>query len=140
MNEPSSLDEFEREEAEVLQKQIELDQVLRLEYWRSIMSTGGGRQVMFELLSAASVFGEPWSPDPHATAYNCGRASVGRQVLALIMASDEHMYLLMMREANERLAFQQQSHRDRALRRQRYESGWRPGDDDPPVDPGNRDE
>ena len=72
------------------------------EVMRSIMITSPGRAWMFRKLVRLHIYSNPYSANPHDTAFSCGELNIGQMLVAEIDRACPDMYLLMMREANER--------------------------------------
>src|ERR1700722_18103433 len=63
------------------QKQIEKRGVeLRRRTIQMLMATDQGREWLYDLLHGCNVFGTPFNPDTHATAFNCGALYIGRKL------------------------------------------------------------
>lgn len=82
------------------EKRSKLAENNRIAYLRQIMQTLSGRAFMHEWLTDCSMFHEPFSPiSPYATAYNCGKQSIGRRLFDDIFTHCPAEYALMMQEA-----------------------------------------
>ena len=72
---------------------------------RDIMATGQGRFWIWNLLSAAHVFGEvvDWTPEvgTRITDFNLGEQNVGKRVLAQIARVCPDSYVQAMKEASD---------------------------------------
>ena len=68
----------------------------------SIMGVADGRAYVYDLLLYCHVFDQPFSPDPHLTAFGCGQLDVGQLIFRKIHAICPDEYIQMMREANAR--------------------------------------
>ena len=68
----------------------------------SIMSTGPGRAYMWRRLEAARVFSTTYSDDTHRMAFQEGERNAGLQLLNSLMQFCPDLFILAMREANER--------------------------------------
>lgn len=87
------------------EKRAKLDENNDIAYLRQIMGTLPGRAWMYRLLTDCQMFHEPFSPhSPYATAYNCGRQSVGRRLFDNVFSRTPSEYALMMQEAQAKEA------------------------------------
>lgn len=65
---------------------------------QGIMATPGGRAWMHRYLVSCAVFQRTFDPNPHFTAFNEGRRSIGLSLLDDVMRASPDMYIQMMRE------------------------------------------
>jgi len=68
----------------------------------SIMGVADGRAYIYDLLIYCHVFDQPFSPNPHLTAFGCGQLDVGQVIFRKIHKLCPDEYIQMMREANAR--------------------------------------
>jgi hypothetical protein len=66
------------------------------------MGLASGRSYIYDLLIYCHVFDQPFSADPHHTAFGCGQLDVGQLILRQIMRICPDLYVQMTREANAR--------------------------------------
>ena len=66
-----------------------------------LMSTDQGREWLYDILNSCNVYGTPFNPDTHATAYNCGALFIGRSLENDILNFSADSYAIMRREALE---------------------------------------
>lgn len=67
-----------------------------------LMSVSNGRHWVYDRLSAAQVFTDPFSPDPYIHAYNAGRRAEGIALFNDLITYAPESLQLMMQEADER--------------------------------------
>lgn len=65
------------------------------------LATEAGRAVCWGLLERAGVYRSIWTPNAEIH-YRAGRQDFGHELMALILAADEDLYLTMEREARSR--------------------------------------
>jgi hypothetical protein len=68
---------------------------------RAVLLTPAGRLVMWELLSRAGIFKSVFTPSAQIY-YQAGKQDFGHELMALLIACDEELYLTMEREARAR--------------------------------------
>lgn len=77
----------------------------RAEYFRAALvatlKTAEGRAVIWELLDLAGVYRSIWVPNAEIH-YRAGRQDFGHELMALVLAAGEDLYLLMETEARAR--------------------------------------
>lgn len=73
------------------------DAILR-EALTGIMQTPSGRSWIKSVLDRCRPYQTPFSPDPIRTAFNCGEANIGLQLIAELHAASSDLYLQMMKE------------------------------------------
>lgn len=66
------------------------------------MSDKEGRAWFYDLLVRCHIYQNPFSTDPLRMAANCGEMNIGQQVLIEIEGADPQLYLLMLKEGNEK--------------------------------------
>ena len=69
---------------------------------RSVMDTKSGRLWFFDLLTSCHIFDSSFAMEAIAMAFKEGERNIGLQILRDLMRACPDMYVLMMREANER--------------------------------------
>lgn len=108
------------------EKRSKLEANNRVAYLRQIMQTLPGRAFMHEWLTRCSMFHEPFSPvSPYATAYNCGRQSIGRQLFDDVFSHCPTEYALMMQEAQAKdLADDRRNDASASQQPGRQNPGW----------------
>lgn len=66
---------------------------------KSVLDTEAGRNVMWALLERIGIFTEPFCGEQtHQSAFEMGRRSVGRMMLAHILDADKDAYAKMLAE------------------------------------------
>ena len=78
-----------------------LEREKQVEELRVILSTKGGRNVIWRLLSMAKLFNDPIG-DTNDIMRQIGAQCIGRLILAEVFTSDPNAYILMQQEAKER--------------------------------------
>lgn len=69
----------------------------------ALLKAPNGRKALWWLLEIGQIGRQPFSTDPHRTAFECGQLNVGQQVLARITSVSPEGYMNMMKEmADER--------------------------------------
>lgn len=64
----------------------------------SIMALPQGRRWVWSILSHCGTYQTPFSSDPYATAFLCGKQDVGHRLISDIMAECPELYELMQKE------------------------------------------
>jgi hypothetical protein len=67
-----------------------------------LMATDQGREWLYDMLNGCNTFGNPFNPDTHATAYNCGALYIGQSIEQDILRFSADSYAIMRKEAMER--------------------------------------
>lgn len=70
---------------------------------RSIMATSAGRAWMYRKLVRCHIYTNPYAQSDRDTAFQCGEMNIGQMLLAEVDRTCPDTYLLMMREANDRI-------------------------------------
>lgn len=70
----------------------------RLKFVEAAMTTFEGRSWFYDTLVRCKVFNTPYTIDPYQTAFNCGMANIGLQVLDDVQTVAAKNYILMMEE------------------------------------------
>jgi hypothetical protein len=65
---------------------------------RAVMSTTDGRLVVWSYLGKFGVYRGVYADNPQRMAYDAGRQQCGHDLLADVIAADEHLYQVMERE------------------------------------------
>lgn len=78
---------------------------------RTLMDTTAGRAYMHAVLERCHVFASSFNTDSLNMAFAEGERNIGLQFLRDVMQACPDMYVLMMREANERSASQSNARR-----------------------------
>lgn len=65
---------------------------------RDLLTSPGGREFLWELLTISKWNTQPFSTDPQITAFNCGELNIGNQIIGLIIAADEAGLITLMKE------------------------------------------
>lgn len=65
---------------------------------QAIMRTAHGRRVVWQWLSITGLYANPFHDSGARTAMNCGRQSIGQQMLADLMDACPSEYLAMQQE------------------------------------------
>lgn len=68
----------------------------------TVLSTVGGRNVMWRILTSCGIYKSSYDGDPTATVFREGRRSVGLELLAVILSSSPQAYADMSLEAAKR--------------------------------------
>ena len=78
-----------------------LEEERQVEELRVVLSTEGGRNVVWRMLSMAGMFNSPIG-ETNDIIRSVGRPDMGREILGDIFTSDPNAYILMQQEAKER--------------------------------------
>ena len=79
----------------------ELERERQVEELRVILSTEGGRNVVWRVLAMSQIFNSP-PADTNDAFRMVGRQDLGRELLNEIFTSDKDAFILMQTEGNER--------------------------------------
>lgn len=71
----------------------------RLKFVEAAMTTLEGRAWFYDTLVRCKVFNTPYDADPYRTAFNCGMANVGLQLLDDVQTVAAKNYILMIEES-----------------------------------------
>ena len=65
---------------------------------RSVLQTGAGRNVLWQMLEQANVFGMSYTGDVNSTFFNEGARSMGNHLLIQIQQADAASFIKMQQE------------------------------------------
>ena len=65
---------------------------------RSVLQTGAGRNVLWQMLEQANVFGMSYTGDVNSTFFNEGARSMGNRLLIQIQQADAASFIKMQQE------------------------------------------
>lgn len=74
----------------------------RLHFVEAAMTTEQGRAWFYDLLVRCRVVSTPFTDDPYRTAFNCGMANIGLQVMQDIQDSAPENYIKMVTECRNK--------------------------------------
>lgn len=75
---------------------------LRRRTIQMLMATDQGREWLYDTMNGCNTFGNPFNPDTHATAYNCGALFIGQSIERDILMFSPDLYTVMRKEALDR--------------------------------------
>ena len=101
MTQTSSTSRKDIREAE---KALDIRRRAHIEFLVQSLATRSGRVWFWDFLSECQVFVSAPAFNPHIDYFNHGQRNVGMRILADILAHCPDQYLLMIREANDRLS------------------------------------
>jgi len=82
-----------------LQKKIEDEErQLQDKALNALLSTYEGRRLFWWMLEEAGIGGQPFTPDPHTTAFRCGELNVGNKILSRLFEVYPEAYVTMQKE------------------------------------------
>lgn len=77
-----------------------LDDAMKLGEIKNVMQSYPGRAWIYSMLARCSIYEEPFVMGyPDGTAFNNGKANIGRQLLAEVQQAAPDLYLTMIQEA-----------------------------------------
>lgn len=91
-----------RKDISAVEKLVKEWEIANAQVLTQLMSTTQGRRWMWDLISESHVFSSTMTDDPHRTAFNEGRRSVGLGLLNSVMLHCPESFTHAMREAHER--------------------------------------
>ncbi len=94
-------DAGDQKQVKVRKTKAQLERELQVEEMRVILSTKGGRNVIWRVFCMSKLFCSPPGED-HACLRAVGRQDLGRELLAEVFTSDAKAFILMQSEADER--------------------------------------
>lgn len=89
------------EDVKAARKGERRSQLLRKDMVAAIMSLPQGREWIWDILVFSGVNGEPLSTTPEYTAFNIGKGTVGRYILADITSITPDLYIQMLKEKQD---------------------------------------
>lgn len=90
----------DEKQVQTAKKKAELEEALRLEVIRNVMTNAHGRKWIYDFLDRCFIYGNPFIPgQPDTTAFNNGVANVGKILLADVQAAAPDLYMQMIKEA-----------------------------------------
>ncbi len=94
-------DAGDEEDVAEREKKVQLEREREVEEFRVILSTRGGRNVVWRLLSMTGLFNSPIG-ETNDIMRQVGAQDLGRKFLAEVFTSDPGAYILMSQEAEVR--------------------------------------
>ena len=101
MVDSNNLDEVAKKQSEEETKRKPED--LYFEAVKHVCSTRQGRRFIWNILAKVGTFQNPFTGDNNRTNFNCGRQSIGTELICDVDLVAENAYALMIKESKEDL-------------------------------------